>query len=108
MPSTGLLNPLNLNDYKFKPKQLTAMEYFKIGVYYSHEGNWKFLPDTSQMLSEKNMMPIHGDRITTIGNDFKIMNLDSIGDFKSVVTVKERIHRYVNCDLALICDYQKW
>jgi len=77
------------------------MEHFKIGVYYSHEGNWKFLPQTSQMLSEKNMIPVHGDRITTIGDDFKLMNLESIGDFKSVVTVKERIHRYVNCDLDL-------
>lgn len=84
------------------------MEHFKIGVFFSDKGKWNFLPETSKMLSEKNITPIHGDRITTIGDDFKQMNLESIGDFKSVITVKERLHRYVNCDLALICDHQNW
>jgi len=84
------------------------MEHLKIGVFFSDKGKWNFLPETSQMLSEKNIIPVHGDRITTIGEDFKLMNLESIGDFKSVVTVKERLHRYVNCDLAVICEHQNW
>lgn len=84
------------------------MDNFKIGVFFSDGKKWTLLPDTSKMISEQTIIPVHGDRVSTVGDDFKLMNLDSISDFRSVLTVKDRLHGYSNCQLALICDYQKW
>lgn len=85
------------------------MGHLKIGVFFSHENStWKLLPEISEYLTEKQIIPLLGDRITSLGNDYKVMKLDSLNVFENVVTVQNRVLHYSEYDIAIICDYVVW
>lgn len=82
------------------------MKDIKVGVFYSkNHSSWKLLPEVSSFLSEKGLVPNVGDRITAFGGDHKVMDI-SEADFANCVTVNEKVFKYKQYDVALICDYK--
>jgi len=76
-----------------------------IGVFYSkNKSPWQKLPDISAFLSEKQLIPNVGDRVTAIGDDHRVMGIPP-DDFANCLTVKEKVFRYSSYDIALVCDY---
>jgi hypothetical protein len=76
-----------------------------IGVFYSKNNSpWQKLPDISAFLSEKQLVPNVGDRVTAIGDDHKVMGITA-DDFANCVTVKEKVFHHSGHDIALVCDY---
>ena len=81
----------------------------RIIVFFARDGkNWKPLEGISKYLNEKQFVPSIGDRVTSLDEDWKAMDLESGADFKCVVTVKNRIVHYGAYDVAILCDYEKW
>lgn len=84
------------------------IEPYSIGVYYvSPEGKHIFLPDTSEHLNRKQLIPACGDGITIYGKDNEVMGIHET-DFKHILTVKRRWFHYNHNDVALLCHYESW
>jgi len=80
----------------------------KIEVFYSKEGlsNWQLLPETSQYLTERQLVPNTGDALTLCGDDGKILGLEPT-DFQHIQTVRRRWLNYASSDVAILVHYEK-
>jgi len=82
----------------------------KIEVYYTEDGSssWKLLPETSEYLTEKQLIPNVRDGFTLSGNDgTNILELEQ-GDIKHIMTVKRRWYNYASSDVAILLHYSAW
>lgn len=81
----------------------------RIEAFISEEGlsNWKPLPETSQYLTDKQLVPNVGDGLTLAGEDGKLIGLEK-ADIQHIQTVKRRWFNYASSDVALLLDYEAW
>ncbi len=78
----------------------------RINAYYSSGKKFIELPETSQFLQQKQMIPSKGDEIQLLGEDGTIIfGFQSGPNVKHILTVKKRWYNYNNCDIALILHY---
>jgi hypothetical protein len=78
----------------------------KIEVFATKEGseNWTLLPETSQYLTEKQLVPNVGDAVTLVGKDGRDLEID-VNSFKNIMTVKTKWLNYASADVALRVHY---
>lgn len=81
-------------------------EKINIGVFYSKDKKpWELLPGASKFLTDNQLTPNRGDRITACENDYQVMKIDK-SSFDNCITVNEKVFHYSPYDVALVCDYK--
>ncbi len=78
----------------------------KIEVFTVKEGstNWILMPETSQYLTDKQLVPNVGDALTLAGKDGSKIDIEST-NFKNIMTVKIKWLNYASSDVALVVHY---
>lgn len=81
----------------------------KIEVFYSEGdmGDWKLFPETSQYLTDKQLVPDTGDGLTLSGDDGKLIGLEP-ANIQHIQTVKRRWFNYASSDVAILVHYEAW
>ena len=82
------------------------MKKVNIGVFYKKSKlEWVLLKDISTFLTDKQLIPNQGDRVTAIGNDHEVMGISS-DDPANCLSTCEKIFHYTSYDVAVICEYK--
>ncbi|HEY8933826.1 MAG TPA: hypothetical protein VIM65_01340 [Cyclobacteriaceae bacterium] len=66
--------------------------------------NWILLPETSQYLTDKQIIPNVGDALTIAGQDGKLIDLER-GSHRHIMTVKIKWLNYASADVAVLLHY---
>ena len=92
---------------KIEPKPF-RISVFGIVKKTNGEPTWKPLPATSEFLTGIQFVPTIGDWVSTLEEDWPLLDLDpDIGSFRSVLIVKRRVAPYFGDDVAVICEFQE-
>ena len=85
------------------------MRTLNIGVFFVDEHKkWVLLETTSKLFTESQIVPMIGDRVSVLKNDWGYMGLVIETQFQSILTVENRVTPFNNYDFAIVCKYEKW
>lgn len=96
------------NNQQFKFNFMKGNLKIEVYHYEGKKDHFKLLPETSQYLTEKQLIPNVGDDLTLDGRDgIKILGLNSTS-LENIMTVNRRWFRYATADVAILVNYKAW